>query len=134
MASDATEEYAAKPLIDWYLVGLDCTGGMLYVLGLLAVLVGACLPAIALWAASVWLDRRTLAHLRAVHSGVGPAQLGAYLNFRVTRMGIAQILAAVAGLGLAVGGQLAAALGIWAVVAAGATATRSFAALITPGA
>jgi hypothetical protein len=115
--------------VDRRLIGADLTAGCLFVVGLGAALAGMSLPALGLWAACVWIDWRVLRYLRGVSASADRDRLAAYVDARVTRAGIAQVLAATVGLAVAVGGHLGLALGIWLVVSGGVVANRGLARL-----
>jgi len=111
-----------RSAIDCYLVGTDSTAACLFVIGLLAILVGLPALGLALWAACVWLDWCVLTYVRTAPGDA--AVVRQYVNRRVTTNGIAQVLAIVFGLCSAASGHLALAFGIWAVAAGGIVCSR----------
>jgi hypothetical protein len=128
---------SAATSVDWGLVSADAAGTGLFMLGLLALIVGLPAVGVGLWAACVWLDWRALVRVHALARLAGTpaqrAQLARYLGFRAGAMGVAQALAVVVGVGLAAGGFLWWAVAVWAVASAGIACTRALLRLRPPG-
>jgi len=123
--------------IDWKLASIDVTNGCLFMLGLLAMVIGAVWVGLAAWAVCLWLDWRTLAYLQTeTVSSLRPTLRGRldwYIHFRTSSAVCAHVVGALVGLFLAVGGRWTPALVVWLLIAAGTVPRRRLGRLGSPG-